>query len=155
MAANKTGRAALRRSPWSTPHCDLESFRSFPKELAFAVLAGLLTRNRDELAADLRSCEEPPATLEALVAHVPDLGPAAEALRRRKLEGPPRRATLDALHRRLGLAEIFLSSFAPPASVEDPVVAGRIHDIARTVTFLVELLQDWRQPAAAACRRTG
>jgi len=155
MAENMSAYAGIRRGLWSAADCDLDVLSHVPPELALCVVAGILVRNRDELARQMAGSDEDPASIHRLLTEIPNLSPTAEALRHRKLSGPPRREALDRLGWALRRAAVFLESFAPPGAVHDAVMADRILDLTIKVSFLVDLVDGWRAPGTAARRKTG
>lgn len=153
MPVNSTPHSILRRGLWSVADCDLRVLAHVPRELALALVSGIVTQNRDEVVRGLTEGDREAA--EAVASEIPDLGPYAEVLRNRRRSGPPRRDTLNRIGWALHRAARFLDAFAPPACVEDPVLADRILDLSTKIAFLTDLVDGWRQPRAASRRRTG
>lgn len=151
MPANS--KAAVRRGVWCGADCDVDALHEMPAELAFSLAAPVVVRHREELAGNLSDLETPPADVAAFKDAIPDLGPLAEALRRRKLSDSPRTGALQRAKWSLHRASGFLQTFAPAALADDPVIADRLHDLTEKVTFIRELVNAWL--AAGERRKTG
>jgi hypothetical protein len=146
-------RAALRKGVWCGADCDVEALHEMPAELAFSIAAPVLVRQREELAGNLADLDTSSDDVAALRDAIPDLGPLAEALRRRKLSDSPRTGALQRAKWSLHRASIFLGSFAPAALAEDPVLADRLHDLTGKTSFLLGLVNAWLD--AGGRRKTG
>lgn len=141
---------------WTCADCDLRVLAGVPRELAFSVVAGTVSRQRDEMANGLLAAGGSDADVRAMLQAIPDLSSVAARLRRSPAQGRPRGRLLTRLTWALRRARIFLEAFAPPMPPEDPVLEDRAFDLLLKVVFLLDLLDAWRDPAVAlATRKTG
>lgn len=150
--------AGVRPGLWASADCDLRVLAGVPKELAFAVVAATVTRQRDEMATSLLTAGGSDADVRSLLLALPDLSSLAARLRKPSPDRRPRGRSLTRLTWSLRRARIFLESFAPPTASDDPVLEDRAFDLLVKVVFLLDIVDAWRDPGAAAvaaARKTG
>ncbi|NUN49905.1 MAG: hypothetical protein HUU15_13850 [Candidatus Brocadiae bacterium] len=142
-----------RQGLWPAADCDLSVLAHVPWPVAFDAVSDALALHRHDLAGHLKAAEEPAAAAAAL-REIADLTPFARLLSRGVV--PPRLVarTLDRAIWALRRAIRFLESCAPPAALEDPVLADRLLDLLRKLNFLLDLLENARHPVSTAARRT-
>ncbi|KAF0241599.1 MAG: hypothetical protein FD180_4364 [Planctomycetota bacterium] len=158
-----TTATSLRPGLWSAPDCDLRVLAHVPRPLAFAVVASTLARQRVELSANVLTAGGAGDDAEAVIASIPDLTPLAARMRNPSPDRLPRGRVLARLTWSLRRARVFLESFAPPTHADDPILEDRAFDLLVKIVFLLDIVDAWRDPAAAAiaveaadpARRTG
>ncbi|MEK7466650.1 MAG: hypothetical protein AAB074_04475 [Planctomycetota bacterium] len=142
--------AVLRPGLWSAPDCDLRVLANVPRPLAFAVVAASVARQREELSANVLAAGGAEDDAEAVLASIPDLTPLAVRLRNPSPDRVPHGRVLTRLTWSLRRARIFLESFAPPTQADDPVLEDRAFDLLVKIVFLLDIVDAWRDPGAAA-----
>lgn len=142
--------AAIRPGLWSAPDCDLRVLANVPRPLAFAVVAASVARQREELSANVLTAGGAEEDAGAVIASIPDLTPLAIRFRNPSPDRLPRGRALTRLTWALRRARIFLETFAPPTQADDPVLEDRAFDLLVKIVFLLDIVDAWRDPAAAA-----